>query len=250
MVIDCHIHLNGAVVAPEVMRAADRLGVQWLCASSLGRVWQYEPAPEICVEANNDVAEAMRRHAGRILGFCMVNPAYPEAAMDEFRRCIEQKGMSGLKLWVAVRANDARVFPLVEQAIAYRVPVLQHSWHKVAGNLPHESEPEEVAELARRHPEADIIMAHIAGEWRRGIHAVRDCPNLYVDTSGTIVDAGMVETAVKKLGARRVLFGSDADGVDLAAAYGKIAGSELSVADKARVLGLNMQMLLAKREGG
>lgn len=124
MVIDCHTHLSGAEVAPEVMRAADRLGISRLCASSLGRAWQYEPTPEVCIEANNDVAEAMRRHAGRILGFCMVNPAYPEAAMSEFRRCIEDVGMSGLKLWVAVRANDARVFPLVEQAIAYRVPVL------------------------------------------------------------------------------------------------------------------------------
>lgn len=247
MIIDCHIHLRGAEVAPEVMRAADKLGVQKLCASSLGRTWRYEPDPDACCEANQDVAEAMRRYDGRILGFCYVNPAYPEAAMNEFRRCIEDLAMSGLKLWVAVRANDPRVYPLVERAIIYGVPVLQHAWHKATGNLPHESEPEEVAELSRRYPEASIVMAHIAGDWRRGIRAVRDCPNVRVDTSGTIMDAGMVETAVKELGVERVLFGSDANGTDLAAAFGKVAGSELPEADKARIMGLNMQALLDRR---
>lgn len=249
MIIDCHVHLDGAVLQPELAALAAELGVERLCASSIGRTWHYEPDPDHCRQANDDVLAAMRAYPGLVLGFCYVNPAFPEQAMAELRRCVEEGGMVGLKLWVATFATDPRVFPLVERCIEYGLPVLQHAWHKATGNLPHESTPLMVAELARRYPEADLIMAHIGGDWRRGVAAVRDCPNLSVDTSGSIMDLGMVEHAVAELGAERVLFGSDAHGADLSATLGKVLGAEITDRERHLVLGGNMARLLAKRRG-
>jgi len=246
-IIDCHVHPEAGELRPELVARAERLGVGRLCLSSLGREWSYQPTPEACAQGNDDVAGLMRRYPGLVLGFCYLNPAYPEQARSELRRGVEELGMVGLKLWVATTADDPRVFPLVEQAIAYRIPVLQHAWHKITGNLPHESEPRHVAALARRYPEADIIMAHVGGNWRLGTAAIRDCPNVRVDTSGSIMDLGLVEHAVAELGAARVLFGSDAHGVDLAAALGKVLAADLDQADRALVLGGNMQALLDRR---
>lgn len=247
MIFDCHIHLQGAGIEPELIESARELGVDKMCASSLGRKWSYEPAPEVFVEANNDVTKMMRKHPETILGFAYLNPVYPKESLEEMRRCIEDLGMVGIKLWVAAYASDSRVFPLVEKAIEYRIPILQHAWHKATGNLPHESEPEHVAALAERYPEADIIMAHIAGDWERGIEAVEPFMNVCVDTSGSIIENGMVERAVERLGPRRVLFGSDAHGVDLPAAVAKILGADISDLDRNLVLGGNMQRLLERR---
>lgn len=247
MTIDCHVHLQGPGLEPELPESASALGVEKLCCSSLGRTWSYEPSPEVFIEANNDVADVMRRYPDLALGFCYLNPIYVDESLAEMRRCIEDLGMVGVKLWVAAYADHPGVFPLVEKAIDYGIPVLQHAWHKATGNLPHESKPGHVAELARRYPEADIIMAHIAGDWERGIEAVKDCPNVVVDTSGSIVEMGMVERAVQELGARRVIFGSDAHGVDLSVAVAKILDADITDSERELVLGANMQALLDRR---
>jgi len=249
MIIDCHVHPAGAALEPGLLREVERLGVDRLCVCSLGREWVYEPEPDLCRQANDDVHALMCRYPDLVLGFCYVSPAFPQQAAAEMRRCIEDLGMVGLKLWVAVPADDPRVFPLVEQAVGYGIPILQHAWHKATGNLPHESFPTQVAALARRYPEARIIMAHIAGDWRRGVASVRDCPNVCVDTSGSIMDLGMVEHAVEALGAERVLFGSDAHGAELAATLGKVLGAEISEEQRRLVLGGNMERLLAGRVG-
>lgn len=247
MIIDCHIHLHGAGIETELIESASALGVDQFCASSLGRRWSYEPTPKVFIQANDDVAKCMRKYPKQILGFAYLNPVYPTESLAEMRRCIEDLGMVGIKLWVAAYADDPRVFPLVEKAIEYRIPILQHAWYKATGNLPHESKPHHVAELARRYPWATIIMAHIAGDWERGIETVRDYPNVYVDTSGSIIEAGMIEHAVEELGAERVLFGSDAHGVDLPVALAKIIGAEIVDADREMILGGNMQKLLKRR---
>ncbi len=248
MIIDCHVHLTGPILEPTVADLAERLRIDKLCCSSLGRKWSYEPTPEIFIEANNDVAAMMRKYPDLVLGFCYVSPAYPEESLAEMRRCFEDLGMVGLKLWVAAYADDPRVFPLVEKALDYGVPVLQHAWHKATGNLPHESDPVHVAALAQRYPTAEIIMAHIGGDWEYGIEAIKDCPNVSVDTSGSIVDMGLVEHAVQELGAGRVLFGSDADGVDLPVALAKVLDAEIPETDRVKILGGNMQALLERRK--
>ncbi|MGQ9554231.1 MAG: hypothetical protein ACUVWR_08980 [Anaerolineae bacterium] len=58
---------------------------------------------------------------------------------------------------------------------------------------------------------AMLIMAHLGGggdyEW--SLQAIADSPSVYADTSGSVIDEGMVEYAVRLLGAERVLFGCD-----------------------------------------
>jgi predicted TIM-barrel fold metal-dependent hydrolase len=205
--------------------------------SSLGS-WAYEPTHDDCVQANRDVCHLTQQHPGLVLGLAYVNPAYPQAA-DEFERCVSEWGFVGLKLWVAVRCTDERVRPLLDIARRLRVPVQHHAWHKITGNLPHESFPHELARVAADYPDVQFIMAHIGGDWLRGIAAVRHQSNVSVDTSGSIIEDGMIETAVEQLGARRVLFGSDAHGGDLAVNLAKVTGARIPVRARRLVLGGN-----------
>lgn len=76
------------------------------------------------------------------------------------------------------------------------------------------------------------------------IKALRHAANVFLDTSGSVVDEGLVEMAIRVAGVERVLFGCDNS---LTAGMGKMRGAELSPADKQQVLGGNMQRLLQTR---
>ena len=52
---------------------------------------------------------------------------------------------------------------------------------------------------------------------------------------------------MRNLGARRVLFGTDASGRGYAAALGKVLGAKLSARDRALILGGNAARLLQGR---
>jgi uncharacterized protein len=257
--LDVHVHPLAcfgprAVDSPvedarRLSETVRRAGVEKACLFSLHATCPYEPAPDQCREAN-DWALAMRDAAPEVfLPFCYVSPAEPEAAVAEIDRCVAGEGMCGVKLWVARRATDPGLDPILERAVALDVPVLQHAWDKTTGNLPTESTPADVAVLARRHPRARIIMAHLNGAGLRGIEAIAGCPNVVVDTSGGDPQSGIVELAVAVLGPARVLYGSDAPIRHFGVSLGKILGADLPDAVKRALLWENAARLLPPRLG-
>jgi predicted TIM-barrel fold metal-dependent hydrolase len=142
--------------------------------------------------------------------------------------------------------DDPLVFPFIEQAIAYRLPILIHCWKKTIGQLPYETMAINVARLAARYPEARIIMAHIGGQAETAMSEVAPYTNIRVDTSGTPIGAAEVAIAVQRIGAKRVIFGSDLPIACLASNIGKILGAGLSDEENRLILGGNMQRLLAE----
>ena len=64
------------------------------------------------------------------------------------------------------------------------------------------------------------------------------------DCSGSIADFGSMEAVVAMLGADRLLWGTDVRGADYLYTLAKVRDSDLSAADKAKVLGLNAARLL------
>ena len=259
-VLDVHVHPLGPRApsvradAAKILDAAGRAGIAKMCifllhpASGAGSPL-YEPAMQHCRDGN-DYNLRMRDLAPEaFLPFCYVNPAFPEESVHEMDRCILEERMCGVKLWVARRATDAGLDPIMRRAAELGVPVLQHAWDKTTGNLPGESFPRDVADLARRHPDARIIMAHLNGCGLRGIEHVVDCPNLVVDTGGGDPEAGLVETAVDALGGRRVVFASDLPVRLLGQCLGKTLGADLSEATKRDILWNNAARLLPEWAG-
>jgi hypothetical protein len=253
-VLDVHVHPSSSfgpyrAETPEddarsLLAAADRGGVSHLILFSLHPECPRSPATQQCLEANDLCLRACSVAPERLLPFCYVNPTWPDEAIAEMRRCVEQHRFVGVKLWVALRASDPRVATVVEAAAGLGVPVLQHAWDKVTGNLEGESFPADVAKLARTVPEARIIMAHLNGHGLRGIERVAACTNIYVDTSGGDPEAGMVEAACRRLGYRRVVYGSDAPIRHFGVQMGKVLGARLPEAQKRAILWDNAVALL------
>jgi len=250
VIIDVHVHLrpgHGTVAerADRLVRFADRLGIDKLCVSLSARTKSpYQSPPEEYMPDNDDVLEAMARHPDRFVGFCYVNPVHTEHALGEIERCVVEGGMGGIKLLCGAYCTDPCYSPIIERAIELDVPVLQHTWLKVTGNLEFESTPAHFAALAARHPEAKLIFGHTGGDWEHGIKAVKPYPNTYVETAGGNPEAGFVEMAVREVGAERVVYGSDAAGRSFASQIGKVYGADMPDADRDRILGGNMQRLL------
>ena len=230
--------------ADLLISSAKRASVEKMCLFSLHTTTPREPTMAQCIESNDYVLKMRDIAPDVFLPFCYVTPAFPEDSAAEIDRCVGREGMCGVKLWVARRATDSGLDPIMARVVAFDVPVLQHAWEKTTGNLPGESFPWDVADLARRHPKAKIIMAHLNGCGLRGIEAVADCPNIVVDTSGGDPDRGMVEAAVKVLGADRVVYGSDAPIRHFAVQLGKTLGADLSDDVKRDVLWHNAARLL------
>jgi hypothetical protein len=254
-VIDCHAHLaypgtpDCDAKDQKLIDAADKLGIDQLCCSTLT---PKRPADaegfRIC---NQRVAESMKRFAGRVLGYCYVNPGCGEEALTEIRRCVEERGFMGIKLYNEHLCTDPVVFPLVELAIELRVPILHHAGHAhyPLPDQPNISDGGHFAELARRYPEVRLICAHIGGggDWEWTIKALRHAGNVFLDTSGSVTDEGIVEMAAEIVGVDRLLFGCD---MSMTAGVGKIRAARFSPEAKRKVFGENMKQILETYRAG
>ncbi len=256
MVISCHEHLAHRRAAADweerdrlLIDAADKLGIDRLCCSILTP--QRPATVEGFRECNEWTLDAMQRFPDRVLGYCYVNPGHHHEALQEVRRCIEDRGFMGIKLYNEYRCTEPVVWPVVELAIELGVPILQHAGHSHYFNeaQPRISDAGMVAELSERYPEAMLICGHMGGggDWEWAIKALRRAPGAYMDTSGSVVDEGMIEMAVRVLGADRLLFGCD---MSMTAGVGKMRGASISDRARSRIMGENMQGILAVRGEG
>ena len=246
---DVHCHLSTAPgETPEermtqLVKFADRLGIDRVMLS-LGFPLQPDPSPQQLREENDQVLQAVRRWPSRAFGFVYLNPNHLDFSLREFDRCVRDGPMVGVKLWVARRCNAPELDPIIERAASLEAPILQHTWLKVGGNEPGESTPHDLVELAGRHPQAAIICGHAGGDWERGIRVVRATKNVSIELAGFDPTSGVVEMAVRELGAERVIFGSDAGGRSFASQLGKVMGAEIPEAARKLILGENLRRML------
>ena len=249
MIWDAHTHFSGVdgdtpeLRMENLLRFADRMGVERLCLS-MGLKWSHNPSPEELRASNDDVLRAVKRFPDRVFGFVYLSPKHVTASLAELDRCVRDGPMIGVKLWVAMRCNAPELDALVARATELKAIILQHTYLKTTGNLPGESTPEDLAELSRRHPDATFLCGHTGGNVPLAVPAIRNCKNVYADLCGSDPCAGMTELAVRELGARRVIYGSDAGGRSFASQLAKVQGADISAREKKLILGENLKRLL------
>lgn len=247
MIIDAHVHTGGfgGKTTEDVLRLADRVGIDKIFATDTTAL-HYDSA-----EGNRKLAEEMKRHPDRIIGYATLSSArYGRAAVEELQRCYEVYGMRGLKIIhqtaglgsysLLTTINEPAMYPIVAKAAEYKMPILAHAT------------PEECAGLCTAVPEAIILMAHSGGhptamgDWFRAIEVARHYPNIYMDTASSQADMGYIEALVDGVGAERVIFGTDMPLIDPFFGYAKVIGADLSDHDKALILGGNILRLVGQ----
>jgi predicted TIM-barrel fold metal-dependent hydrolase len=246
---DLHGHLAGAPgKTPEermhnMIEVADRVGVHRMCIY-MGMQMLADPTPEQLRQQNDEVLQALAHWHDRALGFVYLNPKYIDVSMRELERCVAAGPMVGIKLWIAQHGNSPEVDQIVTRATELKAVVFQHTWMKITGNLPGESTPEDVVQLAQRHPAATLVCGHTGGDWELGIRAIAPYGNIFADLGGGDPVAGITEMAVRELGAERVLYGSDIPGRSFASQLAKVIGADIPEQAQRLILGENLKRLL------
>jgi len=249
MIWDLHCHLHGIEgrtpdeKMARLIDCADRMGIDRLVLF-MGTPFHVDPTPEQFRAENDQVLQAISHWHHRAFGFVYLNPIHEQESLAELDRCVKDGPMVGVKLWVAKRCNSENLDSIIRRATELKAVVYQHTWLKTTGNLEGESSPADLVALAQRHPEASLICGHTGGNWELGLRTVRDFSNISVDLGGGDPTAGIVEMAVRELGAARVLYGSDVSGRSFASQLAKVTSAGIPAHEKQMVLGKNLQRLL------
>lgn len=238
--IDCHFHIwtednsspeKRAERAELVGEQADALGVDRI--TLIGE--RGESVAE-CREENRIVGKYVEEYPDLFYGWARANPLWGEDGVQEFRRAIEEDGLVGLKLYAQAYLDDPEVEPFAEAAVDMGVPIISHVSQGTDENprLKAESDSDNVRGLAERFPDLDLISGHIGGggQWEYRIKNLQDVENVYLDTSGSVCDAGQLEMAAEYLGVDRLLFGTD---TWFLPGVGKLEGADLTADQKARI---------------
>jgi predicted TIM-barrel fold metal-dependent hydrolase len=222
---------------------ADRVGIERLILSQ-GYSANLHPTADQLREENDRVLRAVRHIPDRAYGSVYLSPSHLDVSLKEFDRCVRDGPMIGIgELEIDKRCNSPELEPIVERAVSMKAPILQHCWLKTGGSEPGESSPNDLVELARRHPEATFICAHTGGNWEQGIRMIRDTKNICAEIAGSDPTSGFVEMAVRELGPERVVYGSDVGGRSFASQLSKAMGADIPDSAKALVLGGNLRRL-------
>ena len=251
-----HVFLFGARRSPSdwsdadtLVEAAELLGIEKLYCSRpiTGGVMANI---EVVRESNNAVLGAMKRHPQRIAGYCFVQPGNGQAALAEIDRCLDA-GMIGIKLYNQFKFSEPEVFPIAEKCIARGIPFLGHSAFltdpRTLASQPKTSHALDFCALSKRYPELMLILGHIngGGDWEWQIKGLRECPNVFVDTSGSVLEDDAIGLCVRTLGHERVLFATDGT---LEGCVGKILSTELTAAQREDIFCRNFQRILDRRK--
>lgn len=206
-IIDMHAHIwkgREKACADGMRKAAQHYGIEKILVSALG---SHCPDEDEVRDLNEQTARLIREDA-LFGGYVTVSPEHGNS-LDVLRRGIETQGMIGLKIWVSCLCDDASCDKLYEYCAQNSIPVLIHAFKKAVGQLPHEATGVHVARAASHHPETKFIMAHLGGNCYHGVRMIENLPNVWSDFSGSSSRAEELRYAVERLGAGRILFGTD-----------------------------------------
>lgn len=209
MIFDFHSRLApGTPARDRLLATMDALGITRAAVCAAGAIDLDRLARQIMVgghstaSADNEmVAASCADTGGRLVPFFFGNP---HAAAGQYGDVAEK--YAGLELSPAVHGvaiTDPRNIALAEIAARHNRPV-----YLVCIGRPGSGAPD-LAALARDFPETTFILGHCGfiGIDLYSIDAIRDLKNVYAETSGCYT--GIARMAIDRLGAGRVLFGTD-----------------------------------------
>jgi len=201
------------------------------------------------VAANREAAK-ITSSSDHLLQWVIAHPEQPETyrQVDEL---LAQPHCVGIKIHPEEHLYPIRRYgeALFELAAKHNTIVLAHSGDPF-------SLPADFVGLANAYPNVTLILAHLgngggaAGDPTLQVRAIQECQhsNVFVDTSSArSLTPGLIEWAVKEIGAERILFGTDAPLYATSMQRARIDFADITYDEKRQILCENATRLLATR---
>jgi len=245
MIIDCHCHAG----------KGDRLTAPWNTEAAIGPYLRRARAAgidkTIVVGAfhsdyhkmNAEVARIIARYPRRLIGFVFVHATRDAGRIFRMvEHAVRKWRFRGIKIH-GFEAMPTR--EVCETARAFRLPIF----------IDVVSRPEVIDMLAPQYPDVNFIVAHLGSytdDWRahqQVVYQIARYPNVYADTSAVRRFDYIVE-AIKRAGARKLLFGSDGPWIHPGVELHKVKLLGLPKDQEALVLGGNAIRLMREARVG
>lgn len=239
MIIDCHCHAGSGdgFTGPWDTRAPLEDYLRRATTAGIRRSVLFAAFHSNYATANKEVARIVASQPDRFYGFAFVHAARDRGRVHKLiETAVEQYGFAGIK----VHRHDAPITrEICDTARVFTLPVL----YDVVGEV-------SVCELlAQEYPDVNFIIPHLgsfADDWRAQLglidHLVRH-PNIYTDTAG-VRRFDLLEQAVKRAGAGKILFGSDGPWLHPGIEMAKIKALRLSPQQEKLIFGINLLNLI------
>ncbi|NHZ35071.1 MULTISPECIES: amidohydrolase family protein [Massilia] len=242
MIIDCHCHAGegDGFSGPWDSDAGLERYLARARRAGIARTVLLAAFHSDYAQANRSVARIVAADPGRFYGFAFVHAQRDRGRVRALVRvAVEEYGFVGIKL----HRHDARISREVcETARFFRLPVLYDVTGEVA-----------VAELlASQFPDVNFILPHLgsfADDWSAQLALVDHLArhrNIYADSAG-VRRFDLLEMAVRRAGAHKLLFGSDGPWLHPGVELAKIGMLGLAPDDEALVLGQNLLRLIGRQ---
>ena len=202
-VIDSHVHLKHGDA--ERTEYPARTIVECMEGAGISRsvVFAMSTTTRRSIEM---AREAAREFTGRLIPYVYALPHYQRPVIAEIKEAIVEYGFKGIKVHAAeCRLTEYTVDPVLELASQVKVPCL----FDFCGDLPG------AERIASSFPGLTVVVAHMGkylctdGRLVDSFIALAEqYRNVYLDVSGMVL-TGKIQEAVSRIGAQRLLFGTD-----------------------------------------
>jgi predicted TIM-barrel fold metal-dependent hydrolase len=238
------------ITAEELIESMDESKIDISVVQNIG--WT---SPELCVQTNDYILEAIKQYPHRLVGFCSVQPLSMGDAVNEIERCAAGgiRGVGELRPDIQMLKLDNKEYmqPFVDALIKNKMILLTHSSEPVGHGYPGKGSvwPQMLYSFIYNNPELTVVCAH----WGGGLPFYALMPevekvleNTYFDSAASpfLYNPKIYSQVAGLVGEDKILFGSDYPLMPQSRIIKEILLQDLTDLAKMKILGENARKLL------
>ncbi len=226
-------------MATRALKLMNRIGVDAMCMADMRALFGDN------VASLDEHESRFSTFNNRFFGYVVFNPFQSERVLARLDDWFSRDYFVGFKLlnsYWGVPITDERFVPMWEYSQARRLPILMHTWIDAF------NDPAMLADIAPAYPDATFILGHSGGSnHESAIKLALENPNVYLEWCGSFCSTQRWEEVIAKVGANRILYGSDAMAHSMDWELGRLLSLDLPDEKLIPILGANMRAILARR---
>lgn len=241
LIIDAHCHygkgdgLNGPWDTDAPLKQYEK----WVKEAGIHRTVLFSAFHSDYAYANKQVGKKVKQRPNQFYGFAFIHAIRDRGRVFSMvKTAVQQFNFKGIK----VHRHDAHLSrEICEVARSFQIPVL----YDVVGRV------ETVELFATAYPDVNFIIPHLgsfADDWKAQVSFIpmlERHPNVFTDTSG-VRRFDLLEMAVKRAGAKKIIFGSDGPWLHPGVELEKIFALNRSPKETAMMVAGNFLQLIKK----